>query len=244
MIRAFPVAAIVGVGVPLGAAFVEGWIRRGKPPSLKVLLGEHREAVRTLAAAAITGLVLFVVTGALYSFSAWGQWWEKVTLLNRDVGVNEVSLRALIAGADNTASQVLNARRILFGAAELFCFALVVITARRRPLYEAMLLGLPLVVVVFHPSNYYSHFIFLLALLGARRTASPELDAVDVPRAPTLLAAAGPLLVMCVANYWSALDPDIERHFQELTVLLFAALGWLYWNVLRTDRLLKKALSG
>jgi len=55
-------------------------------------------------------------------------------------------------------------------------------------------------------------------LLGARRG---------------LLGAAVPLLVMCVAGYWLDMDSDAARHFEVLSALLFACLGWVFLNVAR-----------
>jgi len=72
--------------------------------------------------------------------------------------------------------------------------------------------------VLLHPVNYHGHVVFLLVLLGARQA---------------LLAAAAPLLVMCVDGYWAVLDPDAVRRFELMSVLLFAALGWLYFVQLR-----------
>jgi hypothetical protein len=48
---------------------------------------------------------------------------------------------------------------------------------------------------------------------------------------------------MCVAGYWSALEPDLERHFQDETVLLFVAFAWLYTNLMKRDPKLKSALT-
>ena len=81
-----------------------------------------------------------------------------------------------------------------------------------------MLLGLPLALVLMNSLNYHDHFIFLLVLLGARRG---------------LLGFAAPLLALCVAGYWLDLDPDWTRHFEVLTPLLFAAVGWIYFEALR-----------
>ena len=109
-------------------------------------------------------------------------WFQKVTLLNRDVGVNEISLRALLAGADNAAGAVLQARVVIYIVAEIVCIACVAWLARRRPLHQAMILAMPLVLVISNPSNYYSHFVFLLALLAdVRRRA--ELSAAERPDA-------------------------------------------------------------
>ena len=49
------------------------------------------------------------------------------------------------------------------------------------------------------------------------------------------LAVSGPLLAMCVAQYWTVLDPDIERHFQLACALFFATMGWLYVRFLAED---------
>jgi hypothetical protein len=75
--------------------------------------------------------------------------------------------------------------------------------------------------VLLHPVNYQDHFVFLLVLLGARNR---------------LLPVAAPLLAFCVAGYWAALDPDATRRFELLTVLLFAAVVWLYFVELRMTR--------
>jgi hypothetical protein len=48
-----------------------------------------------------------------------------------------------------------------------------------------------------------------------------------------LFAAAAPMLGVCVALYWTALDSDLERHFQSATALLFVGLGFLYAHVLK-----------
>ena len=41
---------------------------------------------------------------------------------------------------------------------------------------------------------------------------------------------------MCVGGYWAVLDPDATRRFELMTVLLFAAMGWLYFVDLRLNR--------
>jgi hypothetical protein len=56
-----------------------------------------------------------------------------------------------------------------------------------------------------------------------------------VPIALPHLAVSGPLLVLCIAQYWTVLDPDIERHFQLATAFFFATMAWLYVRVLAAD---------
>ncbi|MGC4090370.1 MAG: hypothetical protein QM756_21325 [Polyangiaceae bacterium] len=253
IIRAFPAAALLGVSIPAIWWLIEYWQNNKKLPGYKDVLEAHPETVRVIIGAVGTMVVAFLLTSVLYGFHTWGNWWEKVTLLNRDVGVNEVSLRALVAGADGNAGRVLAARRALHVAAILICVGTIFVLGRRRPLHQAMVLGLPLALVIWNPSNYYSHLVFLLAVLGVvnvpKKQKPSEGDAeVEEPKfeplgAP-LIATAAPLLVMCIAGYWSALEPDLERHFQNETVLLFAAFAWLYGNLLKKDPQVKAALNG
>jgi hypothetical protein len=242
LIRAFPVVALLGVCLPALWSFAERWRAERRPPSLKGWLADHPETVRVVGSAAITVVGMVLLTGALYGFGSWGRWLQKVTLLNRDVGVNEISLRALVAGADPTAGVVFQARLVLFIALEIACIGLVVWLARRRPLHQAMILSVPLVLVISNPSNYYSHFVFVLALLadaGRARPASEPDPRGEPSRAVPLVVpfqrVALPLLALCIGGYWAAMDPDLDRHFQDETMLLFLALAWLYATLLRAD---------
>jgi hypothetical protein len=220
MLRVLPAVGLLGIGAPALGWFVAQGLRRHRP-SLREILTENRAALRVLTAAAATMLVTFLVTGALYGFGAWGEWWTRINLYNRDLGVNEVNLRMLVAGVDHTSLALMRERFVLYLLAEIAAVVVVVLAARGRPLDEAMLLALPLIPVLLHPVNYHLHFVFLLPLLGARRG---------------LLTAAAPLLVMCVAGYWAVLDPDATRRFELMSVLLFAAMGWLYFAELRPNR--------
>ena len=218
MLRVLPAAALAGVAIPAAAWFVERWWRDRRPPPIADLLREHRGAVRTLVAAAATVVLAFLITGVVYRFAAWGEWWQKIVMLNRDSSVNEVSLRALIAGADAAQARLFAHRLAIFIVAAIGCIAAIVWAARRRPLHEAMLLAMALVLVLLHPVNYHLHFVFLLVLVQTSRGIN---------------GTAVPLLAMCVASYWLTLDPDADRHFQTMTALLFVSLGWLYANVIR-----------
>jgi len=242
LIRAFPVVALLGVCLPALWSYADRWRADRRAPSLKSWLADHPETVRVVASAAVTVVGMVLLTGALYGFASWGRWLQKVTLLNRDVGVNEISLRALVAGADATAGVVLRARLVLFIALEIACIAVVVWLARRRPLHQAMVMSVPLVLVISNPSNYYSHFIFVLALLadvgsvGSRaRPAAETASTGTVPLAVPFHQIALPLLALCIGGYWSSMEPDLDRHFQDETMLLFVALAWLYAMLLRAD---------
>jgi hypothetical protein len=251
LIRAFPVVALLGVALPALWAFAEQWIKDRKRPALRPWLEEQRATVQVLLSAAACVVFMVGLTAILYSPGAWVSWFHKVTLLNRDVGVNEISLRALIAGADNMSGAVMQARMAIFVGCEILCIACVALLARRRPLHQSMVLAMPLVLVISNPSNYYSHFIFLLALLADAGVA-PRATALEPDRAATktiplvvpFLRVAAPLLALCIGGYWASLDPDLDRHFQDSTLLLFAAFVWLFANLLRADPATNEFLAG
>ncbi len=212
MLRVLPAAGLFGVAAP-----AVGWlavqVRLRRRPTLREFLAQHRPALRVIAAAAVTMLAAFLITGALYGFSAWSEWWARITLYNRGLAVNEVNLRMLVAGVDHNGPALMRERWPIYLLGEIAAVVLVVLSARDRPLDEAMLLGLPLALVLMHPVNYQDHFVFLLVLLGAR------------PAGQRLLGAAAPLLVMCVAAYWVVLDPDAHRRFELMSVLLVRGDG-------------------
>ncbi len=243
LIRFFPIISLFGVALPALWWFGERWRRDRRPPSLRLLMTENAEATRVLVSAGVTVVVMVLLTGILYSFGSWGSWLQKVTLLNRDVGVNEISLRALIAGADSMSGATLQARIFIFIAAETIAVACMALLARRRPLHQAMIVAMPLVLTISNPSNYYSHFVFLLALLadaggGAQDPGEVRLAAATpgpIPLRVPFLRVAAPLLALCIGGYWASLDPDLDRHFQDSTFLLFVAFIWLYANLLRSD---------
>jgi len=217
MLRLVPAVAMLGVAAPTVGWLVARWFRR-QAPGPREIMAENREALRVGAGAVGAMLAIFLVTGLLYSFGAWGEWWVRIRALNSDLGTNEVDLRMLIAGVDSTTNALIRDRWPLFVLAPLAGAVTVVLASRGRPLEEAMLLGLPLALVLMNPVNYHDHFVFLLPLLGARRG---------------LLGISAPLLVLCVAGYWLDLDPDWVRHFEVLTAALFAAMVWLYLAVMR-----------
>jgi hypothetical protein len=215
--RVVPIVGLLGAGAPALAWLVTRVARR-QPPNLRALLSENRAAVRIAAGALATMLAIVLITGALYSFNAWADWWARIKAVNDDFAANEVDLRMLIAGVDQGAEALWRARQPLVILARLAALVIVVLAARKRPLDEAMLLGLPLALVLMNPLNYHDHFVFLLVLLGARQR---------------LLAIAAPLLVLCIAGYWMELQPDAPRRFELLSALVFVCVGCVYFVALR-----------
>src|SRR5690606_15299194 len=114
-------------------------------------------------------------------------------------------LKSLIGGNDWGVVANLRARRVLYVTAFAAAIAAVALACRRRPLDQAALLALPLIPVLNNPANYYSHFIFLLPLLGAsmvraraarKAEAASEISAVEAAgksepaeQAPALVVA-------------------------------------------------------
>ena len=216
MLRVIPAVALIGVVAPAATWLAGQWFRRRRI-GLRALLTEHRAARAGRRGGGPDDAGIFLVTALLYGFSAWREWWVRIRALNADLATNEVSLRMLLAGVDQTAGALLRERRPLFVLAQIAGLLTVALAARKRPLEDAMLLALPLALVLMNTVNYHVHFVFLLVLLGARRG---------------LLAAAAPLLVMCLACYWVDLDTDWARHFETLTALVFAVVGTIYLGVI------------
>jgi hypothetical protein len=236
MIRAFPGIALAGVGFPAIVAFLERWLRERRMPNLVAHLKEHAAAVRVVLAAIATMVVLVIVTSIMFSFGAWLEWAKKISLLDAGIGTNDVSLRALVAfGTDEPPYRALRARMPLYVALFAAYLGAALWASRKARLDQAALIALPLIVVVFNPANYYAHFICLLPLLGVELARKPARWESSDGRPKLLdLEVSGPVLALCVAEYWTVLDPDFGRHFQYETVLTFTALAWFFFNVLRT----------
>jgi hypothetical protein len=227
MIRAFPGIGLAGVGLPCLVLFGERWIRERKMPNLFAHLREHAGAVRCVLAAIATMVLLVVVTGILFSFGAWVDWAKKISLLDAGIGTNDVSLRSLVAfGTDEAPYRALRARMPIYLILMVAYVGAALVASRKARIDQSALIALPLIVVIFNPANYYSHFICLLPLLGVelarkqRRWEKPD----DRPKLLDL-EVTGPILALCVAEYWTVLDPDYGRHFQFETVLTFTAFA-------------------
>jgi hypothetical protein len=233
LIRAFPALALVGVGSGCLLGFLERWRTERRLPGWRAHLAAHAPALRVLAGAAACIALAIVITSGMFSFGRWVEWWKKVALLDSEIVTNGVNLRALVAfGADQAPNATLRARLPLYLVLLAFCCAVVAAATRRVRLDQAALLALPSILVVFNPANYYAHFIALLPLLGLD-SASASATSPGRVRGFSHLAISGPLLALCVAEYWTVLDPDVARHFQYETLFTFAALVWMYSNVAR-----------
>lgn len=226
LIRAFPFFALVGAALP-GIWWLIDHVREHKRlPSWSKIREEQAPLLRVIAGAAITGAVLFLAASLLFGFRSWPEWLHKVGMLHRDPHVNHVSLRALIAGPDGIHNRVLAARTNLF-AAGIAVFALMVaLGARKKSLAFSATLGTLLIPIVFHPANYYIHFIFVLPMLAT--------ELLDTKRGgelwPMKPADAGlwmTLLLLCAAEYGVAIEKDLGLHFYLSSALIVVATAAL-----------------
>jgi hypothetical protein len=176
-------------------------------PILKVALG-----------ALVTGVVLFLASSALFGFKSWPEWLHKVGMLHRDPHVNHVSLRALIAGPDGIHNRVLAARTNLFAGGIALFAIMVAIGGRKKSLAFAATLGTLLIPIVFHPANYYIHFIFVLPML-ATELADTKKGGELWPMKP---ADAGPWVALLAC--WACARPSTSSRSRRT---------WVYTSISR-----------
>ena len=101
MLRVLPAVGLLGVAAPGGRPGSPGQLVAAAPADAAgEFLAQHRAAVRVLVAAAATTLATFLSRARSTAFSAWSEWWVRITLYNQDLAVNEVNLRMLLAGVD------------------------------------------------------------------------------------------------------------------------------------------------
>jgi hypothetical protein len=234
MIRAFPALALLWTAVPVALWIWDHRKRTGKLPAIQAWRDHIASTplgpfVRiALGAAAAVG-VLFVFSGIVFSFDAWIDWLHKVSMLDRDPHVNDVSLRCLVAGAGGFQVRILHSRWLIFGLATLGYAGLAFAGCFKRRFDQAATFGSTLIPVVFNPANYYIHFICVLPLLATEsRRDDDAVPAGPVPERDVFGWVV--LLVMCGAQYWTTLTTDLELHFQLATVIFFSALAVFLMN--------------
>lgn len=217
MIRAFPALALLGTALPSLWWFIDYRRREGRFPSLPVIRMEQRALLQTIAGAAIGVAVLFSFSILVLPADAWLTWIKKVGQLSSGTQHNHVSLRLLISGWES-GYWTLRERIPLFVSAIVAMVALVLAGARRASPVQGALLGLILIPVIFYPANYYSHFVWLLPMLAVeQRGAEYEIRPADA-----LIWMA--LLLMCAAQYFTVLAPNMSLHFWLGSAVLFATL--------------------
>ena len=234
LIRAFPFFALVGAALPALWWLGEHVKQHKRLPSI-ALIKEHQMPILKVALGAlVTGVVLFLASSALFGLKAWPEWLHKVGMLHRDPHVNHVSLRALIGGPDGIHNRVMMARANLFGGGIALFAVMVAIGARRKNLAFAATLGTLLIPIVFHPANYYIHFIFVLPML-ATELADTKKGGKLWPLDPTDAGLWIALLGTCAAQYFVAIEKDLGLHFYYSSALIVLAVAALLLMTLARD---------
>ncbi|MBI5533357.1 MAG: hypothetical protein HY898_11610 [Deltaproteobacteria bacterium] len=223
LIRAFPALALVGAVMPGIWWVLEYRKQHGKLPSYATLMKDQRPLMRMVMGAAICGVVAFVISSMVCSLESWPAWYRKVVLLDTGAAVNQVSLRGLLGGTDAAYSRLLKSRAVLQWAGIFAFMGMVFAATRRKNLYHAAILGMMGVPLVFNPANYYSHFIFVIAALGAT-TQITSLKDLGKPARGVDAGIWVTVLLLCAMQYQTVPDKDVGHHFVVAGALLMVAL--------------------
>jgi hypothetical protein len=246
MIRVFPAFAIPGAGLPVLWWAIERVRATRRLPRWSELATEHRWYGRLLLGAGACCLVAIGASMLVLSPAAWVDWLEKLRLLSTVPHVNDVSLRALVSEVDSVQERVFETRWPIFLAIGLGYAMLVLFAARARRPEHGAVLGLLLVPVVFAPSNYYLHLVFLVPLLAIERPRAGEpansaLEPLDRTGAWVCVL----VLWMCAAQYVTVLASDPRLHFYYATLLYFAAtVGVLTMSIAGRNAAFRLAFAG
>lgn len=211
LIRAFPSLAALFLLAPPLIWLCEVAARRRRWPSLRELRAAHPWMPGAVAGAAATVVLLATLASLGPLAGGWRDWADKIAIHAEEPSTNNVGLRNLLGfEPSHTGEHVhrpdladpwsdwqryqrdaITRRRPVQWAATAAFTGLVLAACRRRRPEQAALLGLFLVPVLFYPSNYYFHYVFLLPL------AVPD----DRRGTGRLFAwTAGCLLALCVAQ--------------------------------------------
>jgi hypothetical protein len=223
LIRAFPALALVGAAMPACWWALEYRKEHGKLPSFDTLKAQQGPFVKLVLGAAVCGAVMFALSVMVCSLDSWPAWYRKVVLLDTGAAVNQVSLRGLLGGTDAFYSRLLRSRAVLQWAGIGAFMTLVFLAARRKPLYHAAILGMLGVPIVFNPANYYSHFIFIIAILGATTQLSHFKD-LGKPARGVDAGIWIAVLLLCALQYQTVPDKDLGHHFIVAAAFLMVAL--------------------
>jgi hypothetical protein len=234
-IRVFPIFAMFGVVLAFAWQLFDYYRAEGKLPTLPQILEKYQPQVKTLVGALGCGVVMFLFSSLVLDFSAWPECIRKIMILDHDPHVNDVSLRAVVAGVNHLQLVSLGHRAPLhFALIGLYALG-VVVAVRNKPLDQAAAITTIMIPIVFNPANYYAHFIYILPLVAL------EVARTDNASGKAPLSAYdgwiwGTLLLVCVAQYWTTLTSDLELHFESASVLLCGAFIVLLVLVLYRDR--------
>jgi len=219
MIRAFPALCFIGIALPAAWRILENVVRARRLPNWRQLIATERATLCVAGGGLLAMFAAFAFSVWLVPATSWLEWLAKVTQIESEPHPACVALRNLVAGWEDQV-RILHARRVVYWSSMALYVGAVAIAARNKRPEHAAVLGLILVPVVLYPANYYLHMVCLWPLLATEPTAK----AMPCTRDAYLWVV---LLLLCSAQYFTVLVPDIALHFYLASVLLFAALAAL-----------------
>lgn len=234
-IRAFPAFALVGVGIVFAWEIWSYYRENGKIPTFSDLMNNYQPYMKTLIGALGCVVVVVVFSSLVFDPSAWAEWIRKVSILDRDPHVNDVSLRAAIAGVNHLQLIALGQRAPLHISLIGLYFLLVALAVRNKPLDQAAAIATMMIPIVFNPANYYAHFIFVLPVIALESYRDDSASGRE-PLSGFDGWIWGTILVVCVALYWTTLITDLEVHFELASVLLCGSFLVLLTLILYRDQ--------
>jgi hypothetical protein len=234
-IRAFPAFALVGVGIAFAWQLWSYYREHDKIPKFSELMDDYAPMMKTLIGAAACIAVVVILSSLIFDPQAWIEWFHKVSILDRDPHVNDVSLRAVVAGVNRLQLIALGQRAPLHIVLVALYFLLVALAVRNKPLDQAAAIATIMIPVVFNPANYYAHFIFVLPVIAAENLRSDQASGKE-PLSGYDGWLWGTLLFVCIAQYWTTLMTDLELHFESASVLLCGSFLVILTLILYRDR--------
>ncbi|MGB5809902.1 MAG: hypothetical protein WBG86_05180, partial [Polyangiales bacterium] len=231
MIRAFPAVALVFVAAWFGLVWFRARSSHANASVVRTVIAPFAQLVAGVLAIV---LVLGVASSATFGFEeSWVAWGEKIGVHVNDPNVNHVGLTALVGyKTDNLwdnlrdrgedprlwkplTRQTVRERWWIRAIGVLIFMGLAVVATARNRLADAAILGTMMIPVIFYPSNYYLHCLFLWPLLLARKER-------DVDRDWAVIATT--LLALCAAQWFGWLIPGRYGQFLVWSGMLLIAM--------------------
>lgn len=244
LIRAFPAFSTFFLVVPPAWWLIDSYRASKRMPNLKELVATQSPALKAMAGAVGTVVVLVGISSAMFGFSSsWVTWMHKITLHAEQPNSNHVGIRNLVAfspsltarrlseanrtnawtGWQETQRQTFAQRKPVFYLGVLGFLGLGLWACRGRRLDQAAIIGTLMIPVFFYPANYYCHYVFLIPLLATRRgPVQPWFE----PEGRTLFArVSGIVLAMGVVQLPTLAEwPDVTYTYESAIMMTAYAL--------------------
>jgi hypothetical protein len=243
LIRAFPGTAAMFLVAPPLWWIIDRVRAERRLPAWGEFVRAQAPALRTIAGAAATVLVLVALTSGRFGFAgSWGTWSKKIVMHAEKPNSNHVGLRNLVAfSPDLVARRVADERRLepwtawqdlqrqtfarrkpVFYLGLLAFLAAAVLACRGRRMDQAAIIGLMMIPVFFYPANYYCHYVFLVPLLA---TPSGRYRTLLEPEGRTLFAKVSVVILVMGVVQVPTLENWHDVIYTWQSLVLLAAYG-------------------